>query len=70
MSTNLLEAMATAFSEEIVDQASPFLGESESGTESALGMLLLVLSAGALKGEHRIWTKSQNLRPENRLNPA
>ena len=38
--------------------------------DAALGMLLLVLSAGALKGEHRIWTKSQNLRPENRLNPA
>jgi len=46
MSTNLLETMAAAFSNEIVEQASPLLGESESGTESALGMLLPALLGG------------------------
>ena len=46
MSTNLMETMAAAFSKEIVEQASPLLGESESDTESALGMLLPALLAG------------------------
>lgn len=49
MSINLLETIATAFGDEIVEQASPFLGESEQGTESALGMLLPTLLSGLAK---------------------
>lgn len=49
MATNLLEMFTDAIGDQIASQASQYLGESESGTKSALGMLLPALLGGVAK---------------------
>lgn len=49
MSTNLLELIQSAFGDELVRQAAPFLGESEKDTGAALGKLLPAVLGGLVK---------------------
>lgn len=49
MSTNLLELIQSAFGDELVRQAAPFLGETEKDTGSALAKLLPAMLGGLVK---------------------
>jgi outer membrane protein OmpA-like peptidoglycan-associated protein len=49
MAINILEMLTDALGDQVVSQASKYLGESESGTKSALGMLLPALLGGLAK---------------------
>lgn len=62
MSTNLLATLTAAFGKEIVAQASPFLGEPEHGTETALRMLLPALLSGLAKHGSTIYGASELLK--------
>jgi len=49
MAINILEMLTDALGDQVVKQASEYLGEPETGTKSALGMLLPALLGGLAK---------------------